>query len=138
MNGKTAASQRTTSILVADDDMLVRRVVERALAGPGRTIRCVGSGEAVLEAARESPPDVIILDVIMPGLGGREACRILRSEFETRNIPVIMLTGLCAVADEVESFEHGADDYVVKPFVTADLEARVKAILRRSQQWRPA
>lgn len=123
-------AQAKTLVLVADDDPIVRRVVERVLGAPDRMILTAGNGEEALRIARSLRPSLIILDVLMPGLSGHEVCRALRAQPEMRAIAILMLTGLCAVRDEVEGLDMGADDYLAKPFDAAQLNARADALLR--------
>jgi two-component system, OmpR family, response regulator MprA len=117
------------SILVVDDDPNILKVVQRGLAFEGYRVLVASSGEAALSTARESVPDLIILDLMLPGLDGLEICRRLRGGIDT---PILMLTARDAVRDKVAGFEAGADDYLAKPFVFDELLARVRALLRRA------
>ena len=118
-----------TRILVIDDDPKIRTVVRRGLAYEGYRVVEAGSGEEGLEKAREHLPDLIILDVMMPGMDGLEVTRRLRSSGD--EIAILMLTARDEVKDRVEGLETGADDYLVKPFSFEELLARVHALLRR-------
>ena len=118
-----------TRILVVDDDPKIRTVVRRGLAYEGYRVVEAGSGEEGLEKAREHLPDLIILDVMMPGMDGLEVTRRLRSSGD--EIAILMLTARDEVKDRVEGLETGADDYLVKPFSFEELLARVHALLRR-------
>jgi two-component system response regulator MprA len=118
-----------TRILVVDDDPKIRTVVRRGLAYEGYRVVEAGSGEEGLEKAREHLPDLIILDVMMPGMDGLEVTRRLRSSGD--EISILMLTARDEVKDRVEGLETGADDYLVKPFSFEELLARVHALLRR-------
>jgi two-component system response regulator MprA len=118
-----------TRILVVDDDAKIRTVVRRGLAYEGYRVVEAASGEEGLEKAREHLPDLVILDVMMPGMDGLEVTRRLRSSGD--EIAILMLTARDEVKDRVEGLENGADDYLVKPFSFEELLARVHALLRR-------
>ncbi|MDA8202648.1 MAG: response regulator transcription factor [Chloroflexi bacterium] len=116
-------------ILVVDDDPKIRAVVRRGLAYEGYRVVEAASGEDGLDKAREHLPDLVILDVMMPGLSGLEVTRRLRSSGDA--VAILMLTARDEVRDRVEGLETGADDYLVKPFNFEELLARVHALLRR-------
>jgi len=118
-----------TRILVVDDDAKIRTVVRRGLAYEGYRVVEAGSGEEGLVKAREHLPDLVILDVMMPGMDGLEVTRRLRSSGD--DLAILMLTARDEVTDRVEGLENGADDYLVKPFSFEELLARVHALLRR-------
>ncbi len=118
-------------ILVIDDDPAVTSVLKRGLSYEGFAVETAKSGVEGLVIARERPSDLVILDVMMPGLGGFEVLRRLRAADE--QLPVLMLTAKDAPNDEVQGFTAGADDYVIKPFTFEILLARVRALLRRRQ-----
>lgn len=118
----------SAKILVVDDEPQVRRVMRATLSAEGYTISDARNGEEALESVRAHPPDIILLDVNMPGMGGLEACRQLR---KTSDVPIIMLTVRSAERDKVLALDAGADDYVVKPFGMQELLARIRAALRR-------
>jgi two-component system response regulator MprA len=118
-----------TRILVVDDDAKIRTVVRRGLAYEGYRVVEAGSGEEGLDKAREHLPDLVILDVMMPGMDGLEVTRRLRSSGD--ELAILMLTARDDVKDRVEGLENGADDYLVKPFSFEELLARVHALLRR-------
>ena len=122
-------------ILVIDDDPAITSLLKRGLSYEGFTVDIMGSGEAGLALARERPPDLIVLDIMMPGMGGLEVLRRLRAADE--RLPVLMLTAKDAPADQVQGLEAGADDYVVKPFTFDVLLARVRALLRRQHSEHP-
>jgi two-component system response regulator RegX3 len=117
-------------ILVADDEPDILAPLEYALGAEGWEVETVGDGEAALARALGEPFDVVILDVMMPGLPGTEVCRRLRAESD---VPILMLTARDAEVDRVLGLELGADDYVTKPFSVAELVSRVRAILRRRE-----
>ncbi|HEU5318636.1 MAG TPA: response regulator transcription factor [Chloroflexota bacterium] len=122
-------------VLAIDDDPAVTSVLKRGLAYEGFAVDTAATGEAGLAAARERTPDLVILDVMMPGLDGWEVLRRLRAA--DRRLPVVMLTAKDAPADQVKGFGEGADDYVVKPFAFEVLAARVRALLRRRDEEAP-
>jgi two-component system response regulator MprA len=115
-------------VLVVDDDENITSFLKRALSYAGFAVDVANSGQAGLEQALAAPPDVVILDVLMPGLDGLEVCRRLRA---AEVVPILMLTAKDEVADRVKGLEHGADDYLVKPFALEELIARLNALLRR-------
>jgi DNA-binding response OmpR family regulator len=116
-------------VLVVEDDATVAEVVGRYLDREGYLVETLADGAAALERALASPPDVIVLDIMLPGMDGLEVCRRVRS---AASIPIIMLTARGQETDRVLGLELGADDYVAKPFSPRELTARVKAVLRRS------
>ena len=116
-------------ILIVDDDNRVTSALRRTLAYEGYQVSVAANGEAALSIVRIRPPDLVILDLMLPGIDGLEVCRRLRSAGD--GIAVLMLTARDAVADRVAGLETGADDYLVKPFASEELLARVKALLRR-------
>ena len=122
-------------ILVIDDDPAVTSLLKRGLSYEGFAVETAQSGAQGLAIARERPSDLVILDVMMPGLSGFEVLERLRAADEHR--PVLMLTAKDAPADQVRGLESGADDYVVKPFTFAVLLARVHALLRRQRLEHP-
>lgn len=116
-------------ILVIEDEPKIADFLRRGLTYEGFTVEVAWDGESGLKAARDNPPDLVILDVMLPGLDGYEVCRRLRA---AGPVPILMLTAKDAVPDRVKGFESGADDYVVKPFAFEELIARVRALLRRA------
>jgi DNA-binding response OmpR family regulator len=125
----------TVRILVVDDDPGVTDVLRRGLTYEGFVVDTAGSGEEALALLRERSPDLVILDILMPGLDGFEVLRRLRAA--DPHLPVLMLTARDAPADQVRGLTEGADDYVVKPFTFEVLMARVRALLRRRQLEQP-
>ena len=117
-------------VLVVDDDETVRDVVGRYLGAAGHDVALVADGHAALRAARATSPDVVVLDLMLPGLGGLEVCRALRAAGEQP--PIVMLTALGEEDDRLLGLELGADDYVTKPFSPRELVLRVASILRRT------
>ena len=116
-------------ILFVDDEPQIRRVVRVILAGAGYEVADVRSGEAALLKFREFLPDLVLLDLNMPGMGGLETCRAIRG---TSEVPIIVLTVRSTEDDKVEALDAGADDYVTKPFGKKELLARIRAALRRA------
>ncbi|MBP7694224.1 MAG: response regulator transcription factor [Anaerolineales bacterium] len=117
-------------ILVVDDEPKVARLARDYLEKNGFRVVTAADGQAALAMARREKPDLVILDLMLPGLDGREVCRILRRESE---VPIIMLTALSEEIDQVTGLEIGADDYITKPFSVRALVARVRALLRRTR-----
>jgi len=115
-------------ILIVDDDPQIRRVLRTTLASRGYEVSDARSGEEALEAMRDRPFDLVLMDINMPGMGGVEACRALRRDSDAA---IIMLTVRNTEEDKVEALDAGADDYVTKPFGMPELLARVRAALRR-------
>ena len=116
------------NILVVDDEPQIRRVMRSTLSSHGYVISEAKSGEEALDSIRKERPDLVLLDVNMPGMGGIEACREIR---RASDAPIIMLTVRNAERDKVAALDAGADDYVVKPFGIEELLARIRAALRR-------
>jgi two-component system, OmpR family, response regulator MprA len=122
------------AILVIDDDEKITSFLRRALAYEGYRVETAPEGQAGLAKARDREPDLVILDVMLPGLDGREVARRLRAGGD---VPILMLTARDEVADRVAGLDSGADDYLVKPFALEELLARVRALLRRREADRP-
>jgi DNA-binding response OmpR family regulator len=129
-------------VLIVEDESDIAGLIKHTLERSGDTdAEIVSSGDAALKVAAERIPDLIILDLNLPALSGLEVCRILRSRSDVRHVPIIMLTARTSEDDRVTGLEHGADDYVTKPFSLRELTARVRAVLRRSvpvDDWHPA
>jgi two-component system alkaline phosphatase synthesis response regulator PhoP len=120
------------TILVVEDEADIAELVRYHLEKEGLTARTVSDGRQALELIVRDHPELIILDLMLPGLDGLELCRRLRSQSATQGIPIIMLTAKAEEVDRIVGLELGADDYVSKPFSTRELVARVKAVLRRA------
>ena len=118
----------TAKILIVDDEPQIRRVLRVTLSAQGYVVSDARTGEEALEQLRSERPDLILLDVNMPGVGGLQTCRIMR---ESSDVAIIMLTVRDSERDKVDALDAGADDYIVKPFSTPELFARVRAALRR-------
>jgi DNA-binding response OmpR family regulator len=124
-------------ILVVEDDPDIADLIRHYLEKSGHAVQLLGSGAAVLPKVRAERPDLIVLDLMLPGLDGLMVCQALRSDPATAAIPVIMVTARADEADRVAGLELGADDYVTKPFSAKELVARVTALLRRTQRVDP-
>jgi DNA-binding response OmpR family regulator len=123
-----------TRVLVVEDEQDIAELIKHTLErGGDAQVDIVSSGEAALKAVSEEPPDVLILDLNLPVLGGLEVCRILRGRPATARVPIIMLTAKTSEAERVMGLDVGADDYVTKPFSLRELAARVRAVLRRGR-----
>ncbi|WP_217924077.1 response regulator transcription factor [Miltoncostaea oceani] len=118
-------------LLVVEDDPQVRAMLTRALAYEGFEVDAAGDAGSAMAAIRAAPPDLILLDLLLPDDDGVEVCRRLRAS--GARLPILMVTARDTVSDRVEGLESGADDYLVKPFSTAELVARVRALLRRAR-----
>jgi two-component system phosphate regulon response regulator PhoB len=121
------------NILVVEDEEDILDLIRYNLARESYRITCVTTGEEAIKAARSQIPDLMLLDLMLPGLDGLEVCKSLRTEATTARIPIIMLTAKGEDADVITGLELGADDYVTKPFSPRVLLSRVKAVLRRSK-----
>lgn len=117
-------------MLLAEDDRAIRHALERALTLEGYRVTAVADGVEALAHAHKTPPDVLVLDVMMPGIDGLQVCRVLRAEGD--RTPILMLTALVETADRIAGLDAGADDYVVKPFDVEEVFARLRALLRRT------
>lgn len=120
-------------VLIVEDEQDIAGLIKHALERTGSAdAEVVGTGDAALRAVSARPPDLVILDLNLPVLGGLDVCRLLRQRSDARHLPIIMLTARSSESDRVAGLELGADDYVTKPFSLRELTARVKAVLRRS------
>ena len=127
----TAGHIEGARVLVVDDDPLLVRLVRTHLDKAGYKVLTAADGDEALEVASNELPDLVVLDLMLPKLDGYEVCRRIR---EFSMVPVVMLTARGEPVDRLRGFEMGADDFVSKPFVPAELLARIRAVLRRSQQ----
>ncbi|RLC92239.1 MAG: DNA-binding response regulator [Chloroflexi bacterium] len=123
---------RKASVLVVDDDGRMLRMMARILEMEGYRVQQAGSGEAALEAFDEGTPDLVLLDIMMPGMDGYAVCRRIR---EFSQVPIIMVTAKDSDEEKVQGLDAGADDYISKPFSSSELAARVRAVLRRTRSW---
>ncbi|MFH8731993.1 MULTISPECIES: response regulator transcription factor [unclassified Streptomyces] len=117
-------------MLLAEDDRAIRHALERALTLEGYEVTAVADGVEAIAQAHRSAPDILVLDVMMPGIDGLQVCRVLRAEGD--RTPILMLTALVETPDRIAGLDAGADDYVVKPFDVDEVFARLRALLRRS------
>jgi two-component system response regulator MtrA len=117
-----------TLIMVVDDDQDLAEMLAIVLTGEGMEVDLVGRGDEVMEIFRASPPDLVLLDIMLPGIDGIEVCKQIRAE---SMVPIVMLTAKAETTDIVKGLEFGADDYIVKPFQPGELIARIKTRLRR-------
>ncbi len=123
-------------ILVVEDDPDIAELVEHHLSRAGFSTCVVGTGTDALAQIRQRP-DLVVLDLMLPGLSGLEICRKMRSDPQTASVPIIMLTARAEEESRVQGLELGADDYVTKPFSPRELVARLRAVLRRTQPYGP-
>ncbi len=121
-------------ILVIEDEDRIRQFLQRGLSFEGYRVDAAQDGQTGLELARENPPDLVLLDLMLPGMDGLEVCRRIRAASE---VPILMLTAKETIEDRVVGLDAGADDYLVKPFAFDELVARVRALLRRAQPTKP-
>ena len=122
----------TPRVLIVEDDGDIASLIAHYIGKAGYEAETVSDGGKALTRARESPPDLVILDLMLPGLTGLEVCKALRADHRTATVPVIMVTARGEEAERILGLDTGADDYVVKPFSTQELMARVRALLRRT------
>src|SRR5215467_4675044 len=120
-------------VLLVEDEPDIRDLIVLHLRHDGYEVGTAVSGEDALAQVRQAPPDLVILDLMLPGMGGLEVCRRLRQDRITASLPIVMLTAKADEVDRVVGLELGADDYVVKPFSPKELLARVRAVLRRTR-----
>ncbi len=123
---------RKALVLVVDDDVYMLRLMQRMLGLEGYRVLTASNGETALNVFDEETPDLLLLDIMMPGMDGHTVCRCIR---EFSQIPIIMVTARGNDEEKVEGLDAGADDYVTKPFSAKELVARVKAVLRRTTLW---
>lgn len=119
------------SILVVEDEEDIQQLVSYNLVRAGFDVDCADSGEEALQRVREKKPDLLLLDLMLPGMNGSEVCRVLRLDAQTRELPIIMLTAKGEDDDVMAGLDLGADDYITKPFSPGVLVSRIKAALRR-------
>lgn len=120
-------------ILVIEDDLAILRLLQRGLSMEGYQVETATNGESGLKLFQEKQPDLIVLDLMLPGMDGLEVCQRIRQKSK---LPILILTAKDAVQDRVEGLDAGADDYLVKPFNLEELLARIRALLRRTEQER--
>ncbi len=120
-------------MLVVEDDQDIAALIEHYLRKAGYAAEVLSAGDGAIARVRDKPPDLLILDLMLPGIDGLEICRLLRADPATSTVPIIMVTARAEDADRIAGLELGADDYVSKPFNPNELVARVRALLRRVQ-----
>jgi len=125
-------SDTRQKILIVDDELDTLIPLKRALEAEDYLVVEASSGMEAIEKTRSNHPDLILLDLMMPGMDGFEVCKVLKDDVLTSHIPIIMLTAKGEIDDKIEGIETGADDYVTKPFDLGELKARIKMILRRT------
>ena len=123
-----------TLVMVVDDDQDLAEMLSIVLNGAGIDVDLVGRGDEVLEVFRNNPPDLVLLDVMLPGIDGFELCRNIR---KSSDVPIVMVTARADTHDVVAGLEAGADDYLTKPFAPKELAARIRALLRRVRPSKP-
>lgn len=123
-----------TRILIIEDEDRIRQFLQRGLSFEGYRVDVASDGQTGLELAHENPPDLVLLDLMLPGMDGLEVCRRIR---QVSDVPILMLTAKETIEDRVTGLDAGADDYLVKPFAFDELMARVRALLRRTQPVQP-
>ncbi len=121
------------NILVVEDEEDIQELITYNLTKEGYRVAAVGSGEDAMAAVAKQPPDLILLDLMLPGADGLEVCRMLKNDVTARDIPIVMVTAKGEEADVVVGLELGADDYITKPFSPKVMIARVRAVLRRTR-----
>ena len=125
---------RLATILIADDEPDLRDILRTVLESAGYTVIEAPDGEEALQLVRKQPPDLLILDYMMPRMTGPQVCAVLKEDMLLRHLPIIMLTGKSEVKDKIHGINAGADDYVIKPYDPTELLARVQMVLRRTSQ----
>ncbi|MBP8980141.1 MAG: response regulator transcription factor [Syntrophobacterales bacterium] len=128
---------KAKKILVVDDEKDIAELIAFNLEQEGFSVFRAGGGEEAMSLIRSKEPDLVILDLMMPGLSGFDVCRLVRKNVATENLPIIMVTARGENLDKVLGLELGADDYITKPFSVRELVARVRAVLRRSERRPP-
>lgn len=123
---------RKVSALIIDDDVRMLRMMQRILELEGYRVRTASGGEAALDVFDEENPDLVLLDIIMPGMDGYAVCQNIR---EFSQVPIIMVTAKSNTEEKIAGLDTGADDYITKPFSANELAARVRAVLRRTKLW---
>src|SRR3954467_6731976 len=132
------AARPPTRILVAEDDPDIGSLLEHYLKKAGFLATLVASGRDVMPQVKRDTPDLVVLDLMLPGLDGLQLCRAIRADANTAAIPIIMLTAKAEESDRIIGLELGADDYITKPFSPNEVVARIKALLRRVHRAAPA
>jgi diguanylate cyclase (GGDEF)-like protein len=129
---------KNQKILVVDDEEHIRKIIKFQLEKAGYKVETADDGVHALKAIDESPPDLVLLDLMMPNMDGYEVCRRLKSNYQTNHIPIIMVTAKADLENKLQGFEDGANDYIAKPFAISELLVRVRNVLQWSQLQRQA
>ena len=129
---------RMKKVLVVDDEPDITALVSYNLKKAGYAVTVVHDGGEALDIAKKKEFDLVVLDLMLPGIHGMEVCRLLRGSYRTKDVPIIMLTAMGEEAERVRGLEAGADDYLAKPFSPRELVARARAVLRRAGERKPA
>lgn len=132
-NDKQGGGMKRSSVLVIEDEDDIQELVEYNLTKNGFEVECATDGESGLKKIKSHPPDLVLLDLMLPGLDGLEVCRQLKQDPTTQKVPVVMLTARGEESDIVSGLELGAEDYITKPFSPKVLIARIRAVLRRDR-----
>ena len=132
MTGDTSADQAAERVLIVEDDPDIAALLAHSLRKSGFHAESHPTGADILGRIRRDAPDLLLLDLMLPGLDGREICRLLRADPSTASIPIIMVTARAEEVDRIAGLELGADDYITKPFSPNEVVARVRALLRRT------
>jgi len=136
--GRAAILKPVSRILIVEDDGDIAQLVRLYLEKAGHATEVVASGDEALERVRANPPDLVVLDLMLPGLDGLTICRAIRAAGTTAQTPIIVVSARAAESDRISGLELGADDYITKPFSPKELVARVAAVQRRTQRAQPA
>lgn len=129
---------REKTVLVVDDESSVRDLLARILRQEGYVVLTASEGAAAWKSIKDAAPDMVLLDLMLPGMDGMELCRLIREDPLTKDLPVIVATGRERLVDQVAGLDGGADDYIVKPFAPSELLARVAGLFRRCEPEAPA
>jgi two-component system response regulator MtrA len=125
--------EHTMTVVLAEDDVDIRDLVQIVLEGLDLKVKAVGTGADALAACQEEPPRLLLLDITMPGMNGLEVCRAVRSDERLKDLPVILMTARAQASDVAAGMEAGADTYIIKPFGPIELREHVEALLDRDR-----
>lgn len=129
MSTETAVNNKDTKVLIIEDEAQITRLIELELKYEGYDVMTATDGKEGLDRIRDAEPDLVLLDCMLPSLSGEEVCQQVRADSD--NTPIIMITAKDSIDDKVKGLDFGADDYLIKPFATEELLARIRAVLRR-------
>ncbi|MEL7236019.1 MAG: response regulator, partial [Chloroflexota bacterium] len=133
MRTNTKQAEDVKRVIIVEDEETLANNLSDKMQGEGFSVKTVNNGEQGLELIRAEKPDLVVLDIMLPGLDGLSICRMVRNDPATAEVPIIMLTARGTEVDKIVGLESGADDYIVKPFGLGEFLARVRAVLRRSR-----